>query len=159
MSKAGVVMKSQWQPGDNPSRSWIPSRKQSRARRLMTTPLGSPVEPEVNIMGGQGIIHLGPGDGPCCRPVEGAQRTAEGGNRPAAVAVADHRRQARLTGDPLQPLHRKVRLKGHKGEAEPQAGQQAGHQIGAAGDEADPLPTASPCNRVAIWATRSLSAP
>ena len=43
-------MKSQWQPGESPSRSRIPSRKQSRARRLMTTPLGSPVEPEVNIM-------------------------------------------------------------------------------------------------------------
>ncbi|MND44037.1 hypothetical protein D3C80_348630 [compost metagenome] len=50
MSKAGVVIKSQWQLGDNPSRSRIPSRKQRRARRLMTTPLGSPVEPEVNIM-------------------------------------------------------------------------------------------------------------
>ena len=50
MSKAGVVMKSQWQLGESPSRSRIPSRKQSRARRLMTTPLGSPVEPEVNIM-------------------------------------------------------------------------------------------------------------
>ncbi len=56
------------------------------------------------------------------------------------MSITYHRREPGLTGDTLQPLHREIGLERHKGEAEPQAGEQAGHQIRASLQvEADPL--------------------
>jgi hypothetical protein len=48
MSKAGVVMKSQWQPGERAVTD--PVEEAEQAPPADDHPLGSPVEPEVNIM-------------------------------------------------------------------------------------------------------------
>ncbi|MNG99829.1 hypothetical protein D3C79_590080 [compost metagenome] len=98
-------------------------------------------------VGRQGIVHLGVG-GPRATLAlpqgrQGSQRTAKRGH--PQHDVADHRREPGLTGDALQPLHREVRLERHEAEAEPQTGEQAGHQIRAARQvEADPLPHRQP---------------
>ncbi|MNZ49721.1 hypothetical protein D3C78_674960 [compost metagenome] len=61
------------------------------------------------------------------------------------MSITDHSREPGLAGYPLQPLHWEIGLQRHEGEPEPQAGQQAGHQIRAAGEiEADPLPHRQP---------------
>ena len=140
MSRGQVVMNSQWQPGERPEPLADPVEEAGRARRLMTTPLGSPVGPEVASCGSQASSTWGRAGLLLAHP--GVRRGSRSpGCHPSSSQITADRRA--LAGDPLQPLQGKSGSSGTKQRPRRRQASRLAARSGLRADEADPLPTAS----------------